>query len=159
MSGPRSMFSRAALMIVGLCAGLLLAEALCKVLDVVRRSRDHQIAKRLSRPSDLSDVRFELIPNVTAPTPGVRDPIRVNALGFRGPELAAEKPDGGLRLAVLGDSIAFARTLPEEQRFPFVLQRLLAERFPGRTVEVINASLSGRDTWAEAAILGGGCAG
>lgn len=151
--GRHGVWARLGLAAVGLAMGLAVAEAACKVIDV-RTARKHlRLTERISRPSALPGVRFELIPGATGITPSMPYEIRVNQWGFRGPEVALEKPQGTWRIAVLGDSIAFGRTYDESEIFPTLLQEGLARRYPDLRIEVLNASLSGRDTWEEAAIL------
>lgn len=136
----------------GLVLPLLLLEAGFKWLDVRDAREANRIVRRVSRVSDVPGVRFELVPNVESPTPGQTQVVRINNHGFRGPDVMLDKPAGVERIVVLGDSIGFGRTLPEEEIFPSILERLLNEG-GGRRVEVVNASLSGRDTWEEAAML------
>jgi len=138
---------------LGLLLALLFAEAVCKFMDLREAGQNRKVADRISRPSRIPGVRYELIPGASGLTPGQSEVVRVNRLGFRGPEVEAAKPPDTYRIAVLGDSIGFGRTLKEEEVFPYLLPRLLAEHAPGRNYEVINASLSGRDTWEEVAVL------
>jgi lysophospholipase L1-like esterase len=136
----------------GLIFPILLLEIAFKWLDVREAREANRIVRRVSRVSEVPGVRFELVPSVESPTPGQTQVVRINRHGFRGRDVALEKPPGTERIVVLGDSIGFGRTLPEEEIFPTILERLLNER-GGRRVEVVNASLSGRDTWEEAAML------
>lgn len=68
-------------------------------------------------------------------------PIRLNALGMRGPEIGAREP-GELRVLVLGDSMAFGHGVLESEAFPAVLETLL-ERELSRPVTVGNAGVPG----------------
>lgn len=68
-------------------------------------------------------------------------PVRLNALGMRGPEIGPRRP-GELRVLVLGDSMAFGHGVLESEAFPFVLEGLL-ERELGRPVTVGNAGVPG----------------
>lgn len=79
------------------------------------------------------------------PVPGrVTGPIRINRLGFRGPEIEVEKPPGLVRIACLGGSTTFcAEASSEDATWPARLQALLRERFPGRAIEVVNAGVAG----------------
>ncbi len=90
--------------------------------------------------------------------PGVEGEIlgtnyKINSDGFRGPVHAIPRPPGGLRIVVLGDSIAFGFGVREEQTFPRVLEALLAERAPAAEVEVINLGTGGYSAWNEARLL------
>jgi lysophospholipase L1-like esterase len=62
-----------------------------------------------------------------------------------------EKPAGGLRVAVVGDSVGAGLYLPHEQRFPAVLQRVM--RDSGSNVEVLNFCVSGYSTLQEARLV------
>jgi lysophospholipase L1-like esterase len=60
-----------------------------------------------------------------------------NALGFRGPEVAAHKSPGRPRVLVLGDSMTYGRGVEDAETYPAVL----AQREPG--LEVIDAGVPG----------------
>lgn len=137
----------------GILVSLLLIEAGCKIVDVVAQWRDQRTIRGISRVSTIPGVRYELIENVVSKTPGIDIPIRVNNLGFRGPDVSPAKPVGVYRIVLLGDSIAFGRTLPDERIFARLLERRLNRDAGPRRFEVVNASLSGRDTWEHAALL------
>ena len=51
---------------------------------------------------------------------------------------------GVYRILAMGGSTTANFTLPVDQRYPAVLQKLLAERYPNRVVQVLNA---GQDWW------------
>jgi hypothetical protein len=70
--------------------------------------------------------------------------IRVNSLGFRGPEIK-DVPPGGRRVVVLGDSQAAGFEVPEHQTYEAVLQRRLTSAL-GAQVQVINAGVRGYGT-------------
>ncbi len=77
-----------------------------------------------------------LRPNARGRTYG--HPVRTNSLGFRGPEVQPPPP-GTARIAVLGRSVAFGWGVAEKQAWPFVMQRLLADR--GVPAQVVNLSV------------------
>ncbi len=65
--------------------------------------------------------------------------IRTNALGLRGPEVRADRPE--LRILVLGDSYTFGWAVEEQESYPAVLAQLLAaDRLD---TEVLNAGVPG----------------
>lgn len=68
--------------------------------------------------------------------------IRVNSLGFRGPEISLQKPPGVYRIVMVGDSCTFGLA-GDDCPYPAQLQGLLAQ--PGRrfTYEVVNAGIEG----------------
>jgi lysophospholipase L1-like esterase len=72
----------------------------------------------------------------------------VNRLGFRGPELPAEKPPGRFRILIVGDSIAW-----DADGFVTGLESRFRTEFHGN-VEVFNASVPGYTTFQERVFLG-----
>ena len=82
----------------------------------------------------------------------------VNAYGVRDFPFAIAKPPGTFRIVVIGDSIGFGfcndrQPLAIEDTFSKVLERDLRRRFPGRSIEVLNLSVSGYDTVQEVEFL------
>ncbi|MGI9308065.1 MAG: SGNH/GDSL hydrolase family protein [Gammaproteobacteria bacterium] len=72
---------------------------------------------------------------------------RINNLGFRGEDLAVEKPANTYRIVALGGSTTFGVYLPHDNTYPYYLQRNLNERLGGAlNVEVANAGMSGSTT-------------
>jgi lysophospholipase L1-like esterase len=99
------------------------------------------------RQSDDPALRYE-------PNPGFRGKLfqagigmRINALGMRGREIEPAK-DGKFRIAMLGDSITFAKDFEERDIFPVRLENRLRETIP--SVEVLNLGAEGYDTLEEA---------
>jgi hypothetical protein len=72
--------------------------------------------------------------------------ITVNALGFRGPEVAIPKPYGRFRVAVIGDSLTLGWGVADNETYAARLERLLRQRFPGRDLDVINLGVGGFNT-------------
>jgi lysophospholipase L1-like esterase len=68
--------------------------------------------------------------------------IRINALGFRGPEITAHTPAGTVRIVATGDSTTFGLA-GEACPYPAQLQALLGARGDERRFEVINAGVEG----------------
>ena len=75
--------------------------------------------------------------------------VRINSAGFRGPEWARRKAPGGLRVAVVGDSMTAGLATDEERTFVRRLESALAAQWPGRPVEVMNFGVSSASTGAE----------
>ncbi len=66
--------------------------------------------------------------------------VKINSLGLRGEEIAAEKPKGVYRILTLGDSYTFGERVDDEQTFPFQLEKLLNNSPQIKSaVEVVNA--------------------
>ncbi len=60
--------------------------------------------------------------------------------GFRGESVPQQKPEGGFRVAVVGECVAFGQGVNDDESWPALLEELLAERLGGRHVDVVNAS-------------------
>jgi lysophospholipase L1-like esterase len=79
---------------------------------------------------------------IVAPGPDAAGGSHINARGTRGPDFAAARPAGGVRVLVLGGSAAFDPAAPEGEDWPRQLEsRLRAQGLTG--VEVINAGTPG----------------
>ena len=79
--------------------------------------------------------------------------VRINALGFRGPETTMPKPPGVYRIVALGDSVTFGWGVDDEHTFLRRLEADLNAGVPGRRFEVINTGLPGYDSVQELATL------
>jgi len=67
--------------------------------------------------------------------------VTFNTRGFREREFAEQKPDGVVRIAVVGDSFTYANGLDAKYRFSDLMQSKLPS-----TVEVLNFGLPGNNT-------------
>jgi hypothetical protein len=65
-----------------------------------------------------------------------------NSLGFRGPEIALEKPPGVFRVVIYGGSAVFDQDSTLDQDWPHRVERLLREQ-GSSSVQVINAGIPG----------------
>jgi lysophospholipase L1-like esterase len=72
-------------------------------------------------------------------------PIRINNLGFRGPDFAPQKPPGALRVVAMGGSSTFGFYDRDPFTYPMLLAAAL-ERALGRPVEVLNAGIPHANT-------------
>lgn len=78
----------------------------------------------------------------------------MTADGLLDVEHVVEKPEGVVRVVVLGDSVPNDPTIPFAERFPRKLEAALASSAPkGRRVEVINVSCEGYNTIQEVRLL------
>ncbi len=66
-------------------------------------------------------------------------PVPINGRGYRGPEPADPRPPGLLRIAVLGDSVAFGSAAA----WPEILAARLRDSLPDPAVEVLNFGVPG----------------
>ncbi len=64
-------------------------------------------------------------------------PVTINADAERGAEFPHEKPPGGLRVCVIGDSIVFGLGVKDDERYPLAAGRILKSRHPNQRIEVI----------------------
>jgi lysophospholipase L1-like esterase len=83
----------------------------------------------------------------------IDEPVATNALGFRSPEIPAEKAPSVLRILCLGDSQTFGNGVAQEKTYPARLEALLNSRRVGGRVEVVNAGVQGYDPVQEVDLL------
>ncbi len=68
--------------------------------------------------------------------------VNVNSLGFRGPEVRAQRRDGVFRIICVGGSNVYGGGIDDDETWPARLQQALDGVSPGRA-EVINGGVSG----------------
>ena len=83
---------------------------------------------------------LQIVPSNVPTAIGASGTDGVNAQGFRGQEVAIEKPATTFRLFTLGGSTTLGISNPYVETYPAILQRLLAARYPGAHIEVENAA-------------------
>ena len=70
-------------------------------------------------------------------------PVRINSLGFRGPEIESPKPQSTLRIAFLGGSTTFSQEVSgNEYVWPHLVWKNLTERFTTNTFDYVNAAVT-----------------
>lgn len=70
--------------------------------------------------------------------------IRHNSLGYRGPEITLEKPEGAYRIVCLGGSSTYGHgPSSNAMTWPAQLEARLREAHPGREIQVINGGCQG----------------
>ncbi|APR76161.1 Hypothetical protein A7982_01508 [Minicystis rosea] len=72
-----------------------------------------------------------------------RVPVRTNARGFRGPEVADRSEAGATRVVLIGDSFVFGSGIAWEETIGEALHGALAEIAPGRAFEMVNLGIGG----------------
>jgi lysophospholipase L1-like esterase len=107
-------------------------------IDLWMRSRVGACGITPFRESPIEGVPHEFVAGRTTTYKGVT--VRIDAAGFRGPELV-DPPEGTERIVLVGDSVAFGNGCPEEETLPAWLERELAGR--GHPAQVVNAGVSG----------------
>lgn len=81
-------------------------------------------------------------PNQSAFNVRGRAPVRINALGWRGPEVQIPKPPGSLRLLYFGDGTTLNNQTHEAEIWPVRIASTLSARL-GRPVESVIAAVPG----------------
>ena len=110
-----------------------------------------EIAVRVAAPRPTSIAhqdRYGLAmhyPGITRYRPQHGQTVTINSAGMRDREHDLAKADGTFRVLLLGDSFMEAQQVAFEASLPSMLERDLTEQ-AGRTVEVINAGVSGWGT-------------
>jgi lysophospholipase L1-like esterase len=127
-----------ALVAASVLVTLLVLEAVFRLLRVSVGTV--QINRVTVRRSPNPRLLFELRPGATA---RAEVDYRINAMGFRGPEVSAVKPEGTRRVVVLGDSIAFGYWVAETDAFARQLEAMLNQPGPRGGVEVLNLAVPG----------------
>jgi peptidoglycan/LPS O-acetylase OafA/YrhL len=100
--------------------------------------RDDGIRSKIDAPDPLKKLPFVFVPGSSGRM--FDTTIRINNLGFRGPDLKRDKGEA-FRIFVLGESQTFGPTLRDGERpWPELLQDLFDQHAEcGRKVEVVNA--------------------
>ncbi len=75
--------------------------------------------------------------------------ISINSLGFRGPEIVAEKPSGTIRLAFLGSSTTICSEVSgNDYVWPHLVSVSLSKAFPMARFDYINGGVSGYSVYS-----------
>ena len=87
--------------------------------------------------------------------PGADAPVRyrVNSLGFRYPDFDLAKPDGTIRIVLIGDSFVFGIGVNYDGTLRPHLERALTERWPGRSFEIVNLGIPGNNLASHVAMF------
>ncbi len=96
------------------------------------------------------DVGYTLRPNLDGHA--FNQPLRTNSLGFRGREWLKERSAGVFRVALIGDSHAFAFGVPFESGVGEALADRLGQRL-GRECELLNFGLPGYNAEQQLEVL------
>lgn len=97
-------------------------------------------------PSDSPEMLYELRPGFHGLY--ARTAITVNSLGFRGKELESGTSTERLRVALVGDSVAFGQGVRDDETLAEQLEPRLQAKL-GQPVEVINFGVPGYNTCQE----------
>lgn len=112
----------------------------------------HGWTRVIHQVSSTPGLTYELRPGAEGDEKGSH--IVVNALGMRGPLPLEPKPLGSLRIATLGDSVAFGFGVDESQMFTRVLEQKLNARAERKhDYEVLDFAVTGYSSREEASVL------
>jgi hypothetical protein len=147
---PPSIKARIALVIVGLCLPLLLAEIVLRVAgaflpgdyQTVSFAEAHPEFGRRNRPG----AGWKKTSEYTSW-------IEINSKGLRGAEIDYPKPPGEFRILITGDSFTFAEQVNQNETFAQLLEDRLNQEGGGRAFRVLNAGSNGWATANEAIYL------
>ena len=73
--------------------------------------------------------------------------VKTNSFGLRGNEFKKTKDKDTFRIVCLGASPTFGWGVGQDQTYPYKLETLLGEKYPGRNIEVINAGNIGYSSY------------
>jgi len=79
--------------------------------------------------------------------------IRINNLGFRGPDFPDPRAEGAVRLMFLGDSCVFGWDAPEGENFPMQLVKYLDEGYPARDFHAFVGGIPGYTSFQARQVL------
>lgn len=122
-----------------------------KPLDESATER-HDWKNRVHEPGSVPGLAYELVPSNDLTAEGMH--IVTNSLGMRCEEPLDRATPGLLRVAVVGDSMAFGYGVQQGEDFPAQLEReLQSELGSARTVEVLNFAVGGYSIADELVVL------
>lgn len=131
-------------LIIGIVIALVASEIFLRVYKFRKYSTN------TVRMVEGSDLIYEHRPGISfVNEEGIN--IRYNSMGFIGDEIGP-KEKNAFRILGMGDSIAAGEYLPESERYLNRLGPILSAR-SGRPVEVINAGVTGYNSWQELELL------
>ncbi len=151
--GRREWVGRFAIAFASTLVTLAAAELCLRRIGAAKMDRPAGIASiRIHRQSSDPQLIYELVPGSSCERDGVA--IAINSAGFRDDEFPNPPPDG-LRIVLLGDSVAWGWGVPMESAFPQVLERELRQlgSEPYASSIVYNLSVDGYSTEQEVRLL------
>ena len=101
-------------------------------------------ARDLKRISNIPGMGHEHVPNRSGTYMGV--PVTINSVGWRDTEHPLTKPQGTVRIMMLGDSITFGWGAPPEGVTSNVLESMLNQHSSGQQYEVLNTGIGNTNT-------------
>lgn len=136
----KKIFQNTLLLFVGLAVGLVLAEM---VSHFFLPPAAIQKLPYLHMEAD-PFCGYKYVPNQKGYT--LSSAVKVNKWGFRGPDWSKDKPQGVIRIALLGDSYIFGQGVGDQETAASQLENMLNGEAPsGKRYEVLNFGMSGYD--------------
>jgi len=102
----------------------------------------------IHRMSEHETLLYELVPDAEATIDyGSMGTVNytISSAGLRNRDVAVHKPEGAIRILVIGDSVTFGYYVPEESTFVARAERNLVDR--GILVDVLNGGVGGYNTY------------
>lgn len=138
----RELAKGAVALVIGLVVALLLLELATRYLLDDGMNFDIEMwkyASDIKRVSDIPELGHEHAPNTEGFYMGV--PVKINSLGLRDDEISVAKPDGVVRILMLGDSVTFGWGVLDEDTVSAKLEALLNAAPDATQVEVVNSGV------------------
>jgi len=101
-------------------------------------------AKDMKQVSPIPGMGHEHVPGRSGTYMGVS--VAINSQGWRDEEYSLEKPEGVVRIMMLGDSVTFGWGAPPEGITSHILEDLLNKQSNGRHYEVLNTGIGNSNT-------------
>ena len=110
--------------------------------DIENPARLKEISERSRLPRNSTLTSYDILrgPEKSEKT---KYTVHINSLGFRGREQNSEKPPGTFRIIVLGSDQTFGLGLPDEETYPYLLEKKLNDGRLKTKVEVWNGAQPG----------------
>ncbi len=141
-SATRAWFAKLALATISLLVTALLGEvALRLAWDAPILPKPMPLPANLQNLPVLRTISELSAPNVRGMNSGVL--FETNSHGFRGPERSLAKPQGTIRVMLIGDSISMGSGVAYESTYGHLLELRLNTQPAGRAYEVLNWAVSG----------------
>lgn len=78
--------------------------------------------------------------------PKLYGPLATNELGFRD---SSYNKDADFKILLLGDSVSWGDGVEMRESYPFLLEKMLNQKYPDRAIEIINSSVPGYSTFQQ----------
>ncbi|MCU7905766.1 MAG: hypothetical protein KZQ76_07875 [Candidatus Thiodiazotropha sp. (ex Epidulcina cf. delphinae)] len=138
MSKVRRFFISLTALTLGLMFSVLAAEGILRLLGTPTGDLYTVNERKFNEVPGIYEPGQEIVRTINRHLP---HKVRINHLGYRGRDFPLKKPNGIVRILLVGDSYVFGEFVQENETLPAQLERLLQARCGG--MQVINAGLLG----------------